>query len=52
MIGREGGKVELKVEGEKERERGTEEKVEGKWSRSMWPGEMASSKGSHRWLRW
>jgi hypothetical protein len=44
--------VELKVLGEKERERTTEEEVEGKWSRSTWPGETASSKGSPRWGRW
>jgi hypothetical protein len=49
------GKVELKVgreeEWERERERMVEEEVEGNWSRSKWPGETTSSKGSHRWGR-
>lgn len=32
------------------RKRKTEEKeVEGKWNRSMWPGEMASYEGFHSW---
>jgi hypothetical protein len=26
-----------------------EEEVEGKWSRSRWPGETTSYKGSHSW---
>jgi hypothetical protein len=29
-----------------------EEEEEEKWSRNTWPGETASSKGSHRWGRW
>jgi hypothetical protein len=29
-----------------------EEEEEEKWSRSTWPGEIASSKGSHRCGRW
>jgi hypothetical protein len=37
-------KVELKSLGEKEER----EKVERKWSRSTWPGDTASYKGSHR----
>jgi hypothetical protein len=28
-----------------------EEELEGKFSRSMWPGETASSKGPHKWGR-
>ena len=46
------GKVELKVLGEKERERMTEEEEEGKWSRSTWPGETASYKESFICGRW
>ena len=49
------GKVEQKVEGEKEKmEEGedSEEEEEEKQSRSTWPGETASSKRSHRWRRW
>jgi hypothetical protein len=34
-----------------ERERMTEEEVEGKHNRSMWPGEIASYQGFHRWRR-
>lgn len=34
-----------------ERERMTEEEVEGKQSTSTWPGETTSYKGSHRWGR-
>ena len=30
----------------------TEEEEEGKWSRSMWPEEATSYKGSHRWERY
>ncbi|KRY98034.1 hypothetical protein T11_11522 [Trichinella zimbabwensis] len=26
-----------------------EEEVEGRWSRTTWPGEATSSKGSHSW---
>jgi hypothetical protein len=29
-----------------------EEEVEGKWSRSTWPGETTTYKGSHIWGRW
>jgi hypothetical protein len=43
--GREGGAESW------ERER-TEKEMEEKWSRSTWPGETASRKGSHRWGRW
>ena len=28
---------------------GGHREVEGRWSRSTWPGEPASSKGSHSW---
>ena len=42
--------MELKILGEKERGRMTgEEEVEGKQSRSTWPRETASSKGSLIW---
>jgi hypothetical protein len=47
--------MELKVWGQKERERGggkTKEEEEGKWSRSTRPVETASSKRSHRCGRW
>jgi hypothetical protein len=37
---------------EREKERITEEEVEEKRSRSTWPGETASSKGSLLWGRW
>ena len=30
----------------------TEEEEAAKWSRSTWPGETTSSKGSHRSGRW
>ena len=62
MTGQWKGKVGLEVlerEEEKEeegetriqrRERKTEEEeVEGRWSRTTWPGEATSSKGSHSW---
>jgi hypothetical protein len=57
MIGQIKGKVEQKVEGEKkekmeEGEDTEEEEEEEKLSRSIWPGETASSKGSHRCGRW
>ena len=43
-MGRKKGKVEWKEEGED-----AEEEEEGEeWSRSTWPGETASSKGSHK----
>ena len=52
MIGQIKGKVERKVGEKKEKmEEGedAEEEEEGeKWSRSTWPGEPASSKGSHK----
>lgn len=53
-MGREEGKVELKVLGEKEEkeERTAEEEVGGKRDRSTWPGEATSYKGSHRWGGW
>ena len=35
-----------------ERERRMEKEVEEQLSRSTWPGETTSSKGSHRWGRW
>ena len=35
---REGGKRKMK-----------EEEVEGRWSRTMWLGEVTSSNGSHSW---
>ena len=51
MIGQIKGKVEWKVKGEKkekmeEGEDAEEEEEEEKLSRSTWPGETASSKGS------
>ena len=56
MVGQIKGKVERKV-GREEKEKmeegeDAEEEVEGKQSRSMLPGETASSKGAHRWARW
>ena len=53
MIGQIKGKVEQKVEREKkekmeEGEDAEEEEEEEKQSRSTWPGETASSKGSHK----
>jgi hypothetical protein len=55
MIGEIKGKVEQwKVREKKEKmEEGenAEEVEEEKWSRSTWPGETTSSKGSHRWRR-
>jgi hypothetical protein len=56
-LGRDTGKVELKVGREKkedgrERERMTVEEVEGNQSRSTWPRKTASYKGPHRWGRW
>ena len=53
MIGQIKGKVEQKVEREKEEkmEEGEDAEVEEnkeKQSRSTWPGETASSKGSHK----
>ena len=57
MIGQIKGKVERKVRREKKKkmEEGgntEEEEEEEKQSRSTWPGETASSKGSHRCGRW
>ena len=51
MIGQIKGKVEWKVKKMEEGE-DVEKEEEDKWSRSTWPGETASSKGSHRWRRW
>ena len=53
MIGQIKGKVEQKVRREKrekmeEGEDTEEEEEEEKQSRSTWPGETASSKGSHK----
>ena len=56
MIGQIKGKVEQKVGREKEKmeegEDAEEEEEEEKQSRSTWPGETTSSKGSHRCGRW
>jgi hypothetical protein len=46
MIGQIKGKVEQKLRGRDEGEDAEEEEKE-KQSRSTWPGETASSKGSH-----
>ena len=53
-MGEEEGKVEMKVLGERERERERtmKEEEKGKWSRSTWPGETASYKGSLVLARW
>ena len=52
MIGQIKGKVEWKVGREKkekmEEGEDAEEEEEEKQSRSTWPGETASSKGSHK----
>ena len=52
MIGQIKGKVEQKVGREKkekmEEGEDAEEEEEEKQSRSTWPGETASSKGSHK----
>jgi hypothetical protein len=45
----EGGAEGFGREGEKVR---MTEEEEGKWNRSTWPGEAASSKGSLLWGRW
>jgi hypothetical protein len=51
-LGRERGKGGAEGFGrEREKERMTEEE-EGKWSRSTWPRETTSSKGSLIWGRW
>jgi hypothetical protein len=57
MIGQIKGKVVQNVERENkekmgEREDAEQEEEEEKWSRSTWPGETASYKGSHRCGRW
>jgi hypothetical protein len=55
MIGQIKWKVQQKVGIEKKEkmEEGVDTKEEEeKWSRSTWPGETSSSKGSHRWRRW
>jgi hypothetical protein len=44
----EGGVLKRRRRGEKSRQP-EEEKVEGKWIRSTWPGKTTSYKGSHRW---
>lgn len=42
--------LEVLESGGKVRWRGMEEEVvEGRWSRTTWPGEASSSKGSHSW---
>jgi hypothetical protein len=46
MIGQTKGRVELKGGGEEGEN--AEEEEEEKWSRSTWPGETTSSKGSHK----
>ena len=57
MVGQIKGKVERKV-GREEKEKmeegedAEEKEKEEKQSRSTWPGETTSSKGSHRWGRW
>ena len=51
MIGQIKGKVGREKEKMEEIE-DPEEKEEEKQSRSTWPGETASSKGSHRCGRW
>ena len=53
MIGQIKGKVEReKKEKMEEGEDAEEEEEEEKQSRSTWPGETTSSKGSHRCGRW
>jgi hypothetical protein len=55
MIGQIKGKVEQKLGREKEKMgegEDTEEEEEEKQNRSVWPGETASFKGSHRCGRW
>jgi hypothetical protein len=59
MIGQIKGKVEQKVSGRERKEKmgegedeEEEEEDKEKQSRSTWPGETASSKGSHRCGRW
>ena len=47
--GAEGGREKEKME---EGEDAEEEEEEEKQSRSTWPGETASSQGSHGWRRW
>ena len=56
MFGQRKGKVGLEVledegreEGEEEDRKDEEEDMEGRWSRTTWPGEATSSKGSHSW---
>jgi hypothetical protein len=56
MIGQIKGRWSQKVEREKKEKMGerenAEEEEEEKQSKSNWPGETPSSKGSHRWERW
>jgi hypothetical protein len=51
MIGQKKGKVNGRW-GEKKEKMEEGEEEEEKQSRSTWPGETTSSKGSHRWRRW
>jgi hypothetical protein len=51
-LGRERGEGGAEDFGREREKRMMKEEGEGKWSRSMWPGETASHKGSHRWGRW
>jgi hypothetical protein len=51
-LGRERGKGEQKERKGGLREKAEDEEEEEKQSRSTWPGETASSKGSHRCGRW
>jgi hypothetical protein len=50
--GRWSGKWGERISRKWERERTQEEEEEEKQSRSTWPGETASSQGSHRCGRW
>ena len=53
MIGQGTGRVGLGVlereEKKRRKRRMKKEEVEGRWSRTTWLGEAASSKGSHSW---
>ena len=58
MVGQWKEKVELEVleieergrrEADEEKEETKEKQVEGRWSRTTWSEEAASSKGSHNW---
>jgi hypothetical protein len=52
LIGQIKGKVEQKVGREKKEDTEEEEEEEEKQSRSTWPGETSSSKGSHSCGGW